>query len=81
MHTYTYTYTYMYIYVCMYVIMLVNLFSWLNNSYLTVTNNNNDDDNNNNNNLPKAVSTRVGKEVERPCFKKCPNTVCVTYSL
>ena len=45
-------------------------------------NNNNDNNNDiNNNQLPKVVSTRVGKEVECPYLKKCPNMVCVTYSL
>ena len=45
-------------------------------------NNNNDNNNDiNNNQLPKVVSTRVGKEVECPSLKKCPNMVCVTYSL
>ena len=52
-------------------------------------NNNNNNDNNNynihnnnkNNKLPKAVSTRVGKEVERPYLKKLPNLICVMYSL
>ena len=33
-------------------------------------NNNNNDNNNNDNNIPKAVSTRVGKELERPYIKK-----------
>ena len=31
--------------------------------------------------LPKAVNTRMGKEVERTYPKKCPNMVCAIYSL
>ena len=45
---------------------------------LKINNNNN---NNNNNKLPKGVSTKVGKEVECLYFKKCPNMICVIYSL
>ena len=43
--------------------------------------NNNNNNNNNNKLLPKAVSTKVDKEVEHPYVKKCPNIVCVLYSL
>ena len=31
--------------------------------------------------LPKAVNTRMGKEVERTYPKKCPNMICAIYSL
>ena len=49
---------------------------------LIISNNiNNNINNNNNNKLPKAVITRVGKEVEHPHLKKCSNMVCVIYNL
>ena len=41
-----------------------------NNNINNNNNNNNGNNNNNNNNLSKAVSTRVGKEVECPYIKK-----------
>lgn len=50
-------------------IFIIKFLSFVNTKYITYNNNNNDN-NNNNNNLPKAVSTRVGKELERPYIKK-----------
>ena len=38
-------------------------------------NNNNNNNSNSNNKLPEGVSTKVGKEVECPYFKKFPNMI------
>ena len=40
-----------------------------------INNNNNNNSNSNNNKLPEGVSTKVGKEVECPYFKKFPNMI------